>query len=98
MGSAFENIELYKKPKGVTTLYQRMGGEVPLEKVVDGVYHLMKASYNSITGFTPKGRVPYDTCICPFTCPIKYNPILKHPTWCVALAENIKIRKRTRKT
>jgi len=43
MGSAFENIELYKKPNGVTTLYQRMGGEVPLEKVVDGVYHLMKA-------------------------------------------------------
>ena len=46
------------------------------------------ASYNILTGFTPKGRVPSDILVCPFTFLIKYNPILKHRASCVALAEN----------
>jgi len=39
--SAFDS--LYKKPPGVDTIYARMGGEIPLEKVVDGVYKMMLA-------------------------------------------------------
>ena len=50
----------------------------------------------------PTGALTFGTPqfpICPFTCPIKWNPILKHRALCVALAEKHREeKKQTRKT
>ena len=45
------------------------------------------ASYNTLTGCTPKGRVPSEIIMCTFTLTVLQNPILKHRTSSVALAE-----------
>ena len=36
------------------------------------------ASCNTLTGFTPKGRMPSEILICAFTFPVLLNPMQKH--------------------
>ena len=50
----------------------------------------IQASHSILTGFTPKGRLPSETLVCPFTRPIKWNPILKRRASCVVLAEKLR--------
>ena len=54
------------------------------------------ASYDILTGFAPKGRVPYETFIRPFTSPFKQNPILKRRASCRSRRETNTSRARRR--